>query len=207
MIKDAPIGSPMFHLYNVLYLTFFTGLMTFGMLFVYYLTYEDANPFQDVENMLGQEASQYNIVQSNITPADIEGLENSSQLNSYFAGATEILRFFVTDKDTDAPVMTVVSVSSGAFGGAVTMLVGTDETTIKALTVVDASGETAGLGQRITETAFLRQFIDKTRDDLPMSGSEWGTKGIDMISGATISSDSVVNSIVKAFNLYQVGGN
>ncbi len=206
MIKDAPIGSPMFHLYNVLYLTFFTGLMTFGMLFVYYLTYEEANPTKDIEVMLGKNAVNYTIVQDNLTLESITNPDDLALVTAHFSGSSEVLRFFVRDIQTDEHVMTVFSVVTGGYGGPVKAFVGIDGDTIKALSVTEASSETAGLGQRITEMGFQQQFLNKTRDLLPMDKSSWG-EHIDMISGATVSSASVVDNIVKAFDLHKVGGN
>ncbi|MGL5956091.1 MAG: FMN-binding protein, partial [Brevinema sp.] len=170
-------------------------------------TYEPPNPLKDVQTMLGRNAEKYNIVQKNLTTSDLNHLDNNdqAQLGKYFTGA-EILRFYVTDKETEEPVMTVVSISSGGFGGPVRTLVGTDGETVKAISVIDVSTETAGLGQRVSERGFQNQFIGRTRETLPMDRSEWEGQNIDMISGATFSSSSVVNNIVKAFDLYKVEG-
>lgn len=208
MLKDAPIGSPAFHIYNVLYLTIFTGIMTFGMLFVYYIAYVPPNPKADVEAMLGASASAYEITQNNLTLDALSSVEESERdlIESYFERASEIQRFYVTDKATGEPVMTVFSVASGGFGGPVRSMVGTDGTKVLSLKVLNVSAETAGLGQRVAEAKFQRQFLNKTIEDLPNDRSEWG-KGLDMISGATFSSTTLVNNIKKAFDLYAVGEN
>ncbi|MGL4677211.1 MAG: FMN-binding protein [Brevinema sp.] len=206
MLKDVPIGSPLFHLYNVLYLTFFTGVMAFGMLSVFYLTYEPPDPLKAVEKMLG-ETEQYNIIQKNIELSDLDSLHEDDQkkLKKYFNG-TEIERFYVTDVVTEEPVMTVVLVASGGFGGSVKSLVGTDGEMVKAISVIDVSTETPGLGQRVSERKFQNQFIGRTRETIPIDRTEWEPKDIDMISGASFSSGSIVNNIVKAFDLYIVEG-
>lgn len=208
MLKDAPIGSPLFYLYNVLYLTFFTGIMTFGMLFVFYITYEAPNPLKDVEKMLGENANEYNVIQDNIHKDVLVNLdENDRELLEKYFVSSEILRFYVTDKETDEKIMTVVSVSSGGFGGPVKALVGiNNEGEVKGLYVLDSSTETAGLGQKISESAFQRQFIGKKKEELPIDRTEWAPKQLDMISGATFSSSSVVSNILKAFDLYKIGG-
>ena len=208
MLKDAPIGSPIFHIYNVLYLTLFTGLMTFLMLFVYNATYQAPNPLADVEGMLGDNVSIYTITQKNITKNDLSSLEEDKreELLPYF-DKNEMLRFYITDKTTGAPVMTVFSVVSGGFGGPVRALIGTDGEKVLNLRVLNVATETAGLGQRITEYGFQRQFLNKTLDELPMDRSEWSAKGIDMISGATFSSATIVHNIQKSLALYQVGEN
>ncbi len=209
MFKDAPMGSPMFHLYNVLYLTFFTGLMTFGMLFVYYITYEAPNPAKDVENMLGRTASQYEVIQDNLTLSSIQNSNSPDKalLESYFTGS-EIDRFYVTDINTGNLYMIVYSVTSGGFAGPVRSLVGIGDNEVRALEVTDASVETAGLGQRIAEKGFALQFINKTAGDMPSDRTEWTPNGLNMISGATFSSMAVVNNIKKALELYKYeGGN
>ena len=208
MLKDAPIGSPIFHIYNVLYLTLFTGLMTFAMLLVYNITYQAPNPLDDVEKMLGDDVSMYTITQKNISKDSLSSLDEGKreELLPYF-DKNEMLRFYITDKTTGAPVMTVISVVSGGFGGPVRALVGTDGEKVLNLRVIDVVTETAGLGQRVAEFGFQRQFLNKTLDELPMDRTEWGAKGMDMISGATFSSATIVNNIQKALALYQVGEN
>ncbi|MDK2818105.1 MAG: FMN-binding protein [Spirochaetota bacterium] len=208
MLKDAPIGSPIFHIWNVLYLTIFSSIMAFGVLFVYYITYQPPNPLADVQLMLGDSLRLYNIEQKNMIKEETLALNimDQTSINIYFE-TPELLRFYITDKVTGEPVMTVFSVSSGGFGGSVRALVGTDGNKVLAMRVLDVTTETAGLGQRVAEFGFQRQFINKTLDELPIDRTEWDSKGIDMISGATFSSSAIVDNIDKAFNLYQMGEN
>jgi len=78
------------------------------------------------------------------------------------------------------------------YGGDIEMLVGLiDESTIKDVSVI-SHGETPGLGAKITESWFTDQFQGATVDDLALS-KDGGD--IDAISGATISSKAVVDSI------------
>ena len=53
---------------------------------------------------------------------------------------------------------------------------------------MDASGETAGFGQKCAEEDFTSQFIGKT---LPVTLGE----DVDEVSGATITSTVVVNAL------------
>ena len=53
---------------------------------------------------------------------------------------------------------------------------------------VDASGETAGLGQKVMETAYLVQFLGKT---LPLTLG----KDVDAVAGATVTSQAVVDAL------------
>ena len=73
------------------------------------------------------------------------------------------------------------------FASDVTVTATLDNGTITALTV-DASGETAGLGQKCAEEDFTSQFIGKT---LPVTLGE----DVDAVAGATITSTAVVDAL------------
>ena len=83
------------------------------------------------------------------------------------------------------------------FASDVTVTATLDNGTITALTV-DASGETAGFGQKCAEEDFTAQFIGKT---LPVTLGE----DVDAVAGATITSTAVVdalNSLAAALRKY-----
>ena len=87
--------------------------------------------------------------------------------------------------------------SKPGFGGpvSVTLTVG-ENNTIAALTIGDASfAETAGLGAKALEPEFAAQFVGKS---LPVALTD-----IDAISGATITSQAVVDAVNKAYTKYQ----
>ncbi|MGL4394682.1 MAG: FMN-binding protein [Brevinema sp.] len=203
--QNIKIGSTKFHLTNVLCLTLIAGFFTFSLLFVYYLTYVPENPLKDVEALLGETQSQYIIEQQNthITDLDVLPIRKRSDLVTYFK-TSEIPTFLIKDKDSSELLMKAYLLSSGGFGGAVKSLILTDGEKIIAHEVLDAATETAGLGQRVTETQFKAQFVNKTRDELPNDRTDWMPKSMDMISGATFSSTAVVNNLKKALNLYPV---
>ena len=78
------------------------------------------------------------------------------------------------------------------YGGNIDILVGLEnETTVKGITIVSHL-ESPGLGARITESVFTDQFTGLTIDDvvLKRNGGQ-----IDAITGASISSESVVDAI------------
>lgn len=184
--KNIVIGSPKFHLQNVLSLTLITGLMTFSLLFVYYLTYREPNPLLDVQEMLGKKAQEYSILQKEV---DLDG-----ETNIYWS---------VVDANQQE-IMRVFKVSSGGFGGPITALVGTDGQRVLGIKVLDASSETAGLGQRVTEQGFQRQFLGLMVTQLPIDRTDWASKNLDMVSGATFSSSALVNDINEAFVMYDL---
>ena len=96
----------------------------------------------------------------------------------------------------------IFRVSSKGYGGQLPVMVGFDLSGQIVGLVVDASGETAGLGQKTADPAFTDQFKGRLAGD-PFAD-------IDAVSSATISSDSVVVSVQaasKAFSaLFEEGG-
>ena len=69
--------------------------------------------------------------------------------------------------------------------------VGFDENgALLACRVVSASGETKGIGTKVTSESFLGQFV----------GKDEALDGVDTISGATISSSAFINAVRDAFN-------
>ncbi len=87
-------------------------------------------------------------------------------------------------------------VEGKGYGGTIKIAVGIrlDET-IKHVRII-SQNETPGLGSRITEDEFLNQFDNKSLDELKLSRE--GGK-IDAITGATISSEAVVNIVRGEF--------
>ena len=82
-----------------------------------------------------------------------------------------------------------LSATVQGFGGDVTVQVElNDDGTVKTLTI-DTPNETAGIGQRASEAEFTDQFIGKAG---PFT---YGENGIDALSGATITSNAVLEAI------------
>lgn len=82
-----------------------------------------------------------------------------------------------------------LSATVQGFGGDVTVQVElNDDGTVKSL-AIDTPNETAGLGQRASEAEFTDQFIGKAG---PFA---YGENGIDALSGATITSNAVLEAI------------
>lgn len=90
------------------------------------------------------------------------------------------------------------------YGGDIVIMVGLENTTmeegdiiLRNITITSASGETPGLGQLITEDEFIEMFSGINADSLQLSKD--GGK-IDAISGATISSRAVTDTVREAVN-------
>jgi electron transport complex protein RnfG len=78
------------------------------------------------------------------------------------------------------------------YGGDIDILIGLkDETTVKGITII-SQGETPGLGSRISESSFISEFAGLNIEDIALK-QDGGQ--IDAITGATISSKAVVNTV------------
>lgn len=117
------------------------------------------------------------------------------------AGANEVpTRFYITKKGAD-PTGVVFVVTGVGYGGTIDVMLGlTLEGTITGIQVLKHS-ETPGLGAKITEEKFLKQFpsknIQNTKWSMKKSGGD-----IDQISGATISPTAVVTAIHSGLALF-----
>lgn len=92
-----------------------------------------------------------------------------------------------------------VKISPRGYGGPVVVAVGFDlEGNIVGVKVLDASKETAGIGNKVmTDEIFLGQFAGKKVSD-PLEVK----KDVDAISGATISSKAVVRGVKDASQIF-----
>jgi len=82
--------------------------------------------------------------------------------------------------------------SGKGYGGAINILVGIDMDFRVKDVIIISNTETPGLGSRITESSFTDQFKGLTVDDISLEKN--GGK-VDAITGATISSNAVVEAI------------
>ena len=64
--------------------------------------------------------------------------------------------------------------------------------TISKVVIISASGETSGIGSKVTTAEFTSQF----------DGKDASLEGVDAISGATISSSAVINAVRDSFVAY-----
>ncbi len=91
---------------------------------------------------------------------------------------------------TEAPMVleNAKTATIAGFGGADITVQVTDENGVITSLTVDASSQTAGLGQKCAEEAFTAQFIGKSA---PLTLGE----GIDAVASATITSQAVVDAV------------
>lgn len=96
-----------------------------------------------------------------------------------------------------APLGLALFVEAEGYGGPIRLAVALDPQARRLTGVrVLQQSETPGLGARITEEAFLRQFEGKALDDPFLPGED-----VEAISGATISSTAVCDGVYRAIEL------
>ena len=113
--------------------------------------------------------------------------------NNHTKGNEGLTRFYITKKGS-ANTGVVFTVSALGYGGAIDLMLGLNpEGTITGIQVLKHS-ETPGLGAKVAEEKFLKQFTSKN-----IQNTKWALKKgggeIDQISGATISPQAVVGAI------------
>ena len=112
-------------------------------------------------------------------------------VNSLYAAAEPVEEPTEAPAATEEPAVQTAEVktatAAGYDGNEITVQVTDENGVITALTV-DASTQTAGLGQKCAEEAFTAQFIGKSA---PLTLGE----GIDAVASATITSQAVVDAV------------
>ncbi len=104
-------------------------------------------------------------------------------------------------KKNDKPWAVAYETSAAGFGGELTIMVGYDLEKDKLTGLkIGTNSETAGVGSRVTENQFTKQF--KGLDiDLKFTGGPCPV-GVDAVSGATVSSTAVSEALKKSVALY-----
>jgi electron transport complex protein RnfG len=139
-----------------------------------------------------QKTRQENEALKEILPQAEEFVSKSAGRFNYYEGLKDKTR-----------VGYALKVGATGYGGDIEMLVGIDEKGVIGGIEILSQQETPGLGSRITEIKqgqtkpwFLQQFKGKSAGALEMSDSHSGA-GIQAITGATISSKTVLEAVKK----------
>lgn len=147
--------------------------------------FKDANKFDENENTNKIKKESLNILKQRQAEFGKVGIE-------------EVLEVKSTDGKNIGFVATVYS--DEGYGGRVKISVGynTKEKKLNSIKILDAQ-ETAGLGAKISEEDFYGQYSEKTKSPLKLvKGYKNAEDEIVAISGATISSTAVTNSVNAA---------
>ena len=111
-------------------------------------------------------------------------------------GLPECVRDIYRDLDGEGYV-TLLEVKGYDASNPMSVAVGfTSEGNITECYVISASGETSGIGSKVTEESFLSQFSNKNKE----------LDGVDAISGATISSSSLIDAVRQSFEALEKAG-
>ena len=97
----------------------------------------------------------------------------------------------------------LILTSAPGYSGTIEVLIAMVENTIRAIEIVDASGETPGLGQKIRDEDFTNQFQNLTAPPVLTRSTPVEAGEIQAITGATISAKGVVQAVAEAVELYQ----
>lgn len=99
----------------------------------------------------------------------------------------------------------VRSFSTGGYGGRITVMVGFDPSGVITGAQVLSHTETPGLGAKMTEAAFLDQFLGLNMTDGPIAVAKDGGE-VDAITAATISSRAFVDAVNRAWRAVEEAG-
>jgi len=97
----------------------------------------------------------------------------------------------------------LILTSAFGYSGIIEVLTAIVEGSVLAIEIVDASGETPGLGQKIREENFTSQFHNLMAPPVLTRSSPVEVGEIQAITGATISAEGVVKAVAEAMELYQ----
>jgi electron transport complex protein RnfG len=113
---------------------------------------------------------------------------------------------WIVNDEKNQKIGIVFKVASQGYGGLIPIWVGLGTDTIiqKIFIETDELKETPGLGTQVGELLFQKQFVNRAFNELKLSKDN---KGIQAITGATISSRAVVNGIrdnIKRYKKYLI---
>ena len=96
----------------------------------------------------------------------------------------------------------IFTTSAKGYGGEVSVMTAVKtDLTVAAIEILDASGETPGLGQNVTKASWYKQFAAHTNDiSVVKSGANNEKNEIDAVTGATISSKAVTSAVNQALD-------
>ncbi|MBQ2934473.1 MAG: FMN-binding protein [Clostridia bacterium] len=96
----------------------------------------------------------------------------------------------------------IFTTSAKGYGGEILVMTAVKtDLTVAAVEILDASGETPGLGQNVTKADWYKQFATRTNDiSVVKSGANSEKNEVDAVTGATISSKAVTSAVNQALD-------
>lgn len=115
----------------------------------------------------------------------------------------EINYHVVKDKTDGKIVGYIFKTAAKGYGGEITVMTAINaDASVAAVEILDASGETPGLGQNVTKEDFYSQFKGHPHDIVAVKGgaADKVKNEINAVTGATISSTAVTGAVNEAIN-------
>ncbi len=120
-------------------------------------------------------------------------------------GGAELLSVAAAKDDSGAEIGYVVKGQCSGYGGNDIVVVGvSSDLVVTGISFPEALPETPGLGQKATEPEFYEQFAGKGMNLSVKKGGGAGEDEIDAISGATITSTAVTNTVNAATDFVEM---
>jgi len=112
--------------------------------------------------------------------------------------------YFTAMDQNGAPMGYCVDAEAQGYGGVIQVAVGLDlQGSVLKVQIVACEGETPGLGQKVKEESFLKQFVGGFPFYLKSEAYASLVTTIDGIASATYSSRGVVNAVNQALQIYR----
>ncbi len=113
---------------------------------------------------------------------------------------------FYTAEKGGKTVGYIFTFSEKGYGGDVKVMTAIDtDGSIVAVDILDASGETPGLGQNVTKESFFKQYSGiKGEVSVVKGGADKESSTVDAVTGATISSKAVTRAVNRAVGTYDI---
>jgi len=112
--------------------------------------------------------------------------------------------YFTAMEQNGTPIGYCIDSQAQGYGGVIQVAVGLDmQGAILKVQVISCEGETPGLGQKVKEESFLKQFIGGFNFYLKGEAYASCVTTIDGIASATYSSRGVVNAVNQALQIYR----
>jgi len=166
------------------------------------LTYERAQNNILKYKKIPAVADIYEVIAGELPPAEREVLEEGllAEKRLVDLGGTQPLLFFVVRKDGEPHAVALEDFGQG-FGGDVGVMVGFQVETGDLVAIgITTMSETPGVGTKVRDASFLKQFHGMPADSVFQVKKDGGQ--VDAVTGATVSSRAVAQAIDRAAAFY-----
>lgn len=187
---------------NTIIITLITLVSGIGLGLVYEITKE---PILAAEDKAKQDAYKQVLADADsFEMLDVDAKAAAAALKD--AGLTEETVDEVAEAKAGGETVgyVVTTTSKEGYGGDIKITTGiTADGTVKGISILSIS-ETAGLGMKATEPAFMDQFKEKAVEQFKYTkGGASSDEEIDALSGATITTNAVTNDVNAALVYFQ----